>query len=252
MGTNAPPSWSHVTGHLVFDVKMNFTRKARWALDGHKTSNPIGSTYAGVVSRESVRIAFTNAALNGLGIFAADVRNAYLQASSSQKDYIICGPEFGLENVGKVSLIQRALYGGKAAGKDFRNHLRSCMRHLNFKSCPADPDVWMRPAMKADVSDYYEYILLYTDDAILISENAVDILRNKLGKYFELKPSSIGPPYLHLGSRVRKVSLDNEATAWTFSPSQYVQAAVKNIRSYLDDQDKYKMPMKADTPMNTS
>eukprot|EP00957_Ditylum_brightwellii_P135793 10357071-Ditylum_brightwellii.AAC.1 len=77
---------------------MNFTRKARWVLDGHKTANPIGSTYTGIVSRESVRIAFTYAALNDLSVCAADIQKAYLQASSSQKDYIICGPEFGLEN----------------------------------------------------------------------------------------------------------------------------------------------------------
>ena len=72
--------------------------------------------YAGVVSRESVRIAFTYAALNGVDVFAVDIRNTYLQAPSSQKDYIICGPEFGLENIGKVALIHRALYGGKSAG----------------------------------------------------------------------------------------------------------------------------------------
>jgi hypothetical protein len=51
-----------------------------------------------VVSRDSIRIAFTYAALNGLDVFAADIRNAYLQAPSSQKDYILCGPEFGIEN----------------------------------------------------------------------------------------------------------------------------------------------------------
>jgi len=28
-GIKAPPGWSRVTGHLVFDVKMDFTRKAR-------------------------------------------------------------------------------------------------------------------------------------------------------------------------------------------------------------------------------
>ena len=251
-GVRAPAGWSRVTGHLVFDVKMDFTRKARWVLDGHKTPDPIGSTHAGVVSRESVCIAFTYAALNDLDVYAADVRNAYLQAPSSQKNCIICGPEFGLENVGKVALIQRALYGGKSAGKDFRNYLRSYMRHLEFESCPADPDVWMRPAKKADGSTYYEYILLYTDDAVVISENAEQILRTKLDKYFELKPSSIGPPSIYLGARVRKVELDNGAKAWAFSPSQYVQAAVKNVEAYLDEQDKYKMPSKADTPMTTS
>jgi hypothetical protein len=104
-----------VTGHLVWDVKMDFTRKARWVLDGHKTPTPIGSTYAGVVSRDSIQIAFTYAALNDLGVSAADIRNAYLQAPSSQKDYILCGPEFGIENIGKIALIRRALYGGKSA-----------------------------------------------------------------------------------------------------------------------------------------
>ena len=53
-----------ITGHVVFDVKMDFTGKARWVLDGHKTLSPAGSTYAGVVSRESGKIAFTYAALN--------------------------------------------------------------------------------------------------------------------------------------------------------------------------------------------
>ena len=46
LGSSAPPGWSKVTGHLVFDVKMDFTRKARWVLDGHRTPDPIGSSYA--------------------------------------------------------------------------------------------------------------------------------------------------------------------------------------------------------------
>jgi hypothetical protein len=53
-GIQAPKGWHKVTGHLVWDVKMDFTRKARWVLDGHKTADPTGSTYAGVMSRESV------------------------------------------------------------------------------------------------------------------------------------------------------------------------------------------------------
>ena len=108
---------------------MDFTRQARYVLDGHKTEAPDISTYAGVVSKESIRIALTYAALNGLDVCAADIQNAYLQAPSSQKHYIICGPEFGHENIGKKALIKRALYGGKTAGRDFRNNLRECMKH---------------------------------------------------------------------------------------------------------------------------
>jgi Reverse transcriptase (RNA-dependent DNA polymerase) len=215
-------------GHLVYDVKIDFTRKARWVLDGHKTADPIGSSYAGVVSRESIRIAFTYAALNHLDVCAADIRNAYLQAPSSRKDYIICGAEFGLKHAGKVALIHRALYGGKTAG-----NLRSCMYHLHFGSCPADPDVRMRPAMKADGSTCYKYVFLYTDDALVTSENAEGILRREIGKYFELKEDSIGSPKIYLGARVRRVQLDNGVYACSFSSSQYVQAAVKNVEGYL-------------------
>ena len=99
-GVHVPHGWKQVTGHLVWDVKMDFTRKARWVLDGYKTLDLIGSTDAGVVSIESVHIALTYAALNDLDVFAVDIWNAYLQAPSSQKDYNICGPEFGVKNIG--------------------------------------------------------------------------------------------------------------------------------------------------------
>ena len=139
-------------------------------VDGRKTAlRPLGT-------RESVRIAFTYAALNKVDVWAADIMNAYLQAPTSESHYIICDLEFGLTNVGKKAKIVRALYGGKASGQDFRNNLRSCMQHLNFESCLANPDVLMRPASKADGTAYYEYVLLYTDDCLVVSENAERIL----------------------------------------------------------------------------
>ena len=69
-----------------------------------------------------------------LEITAADIQNAYLQAPSYEKYFIVCGAEFGLENVGKVSFITRALYGGKVAGRYFWHHLQDCMDHIGFTS----------------------------------------------------------------------------------------------------------------------
>ena len=74
--TPVPVGWKTATGHLIRDVKMDFTQKARWVLDGHCQGQPEGSTYAGVVSQESVRIALTNAALNKLDVIAGNIRNA--------------------------------------------------------------------------------------------------------------------------------------------------------------------------------
>jgi hypothetical protein len=128
-----------LSGHLIFDVKMNFTRKARWVKDGHLTPNPEGSIYAGDVLRESICIALTYAALNGIDVMAADIQNTFLQAPSTEKHCVVCGPEFG-EHCGKLAVIKPALYGGKSAGADFWNHLREYMMHLGFMSCKADPD----------------------------------------------------------------------------------------------------------------
>lgn len=246
-----PPGWSKASGHLIFDVKMSLERKARWVLDGHLTPDVDYSTYAGVVSRESVRIALTYAALNGLDVWAADIRNAYIQAPSSCQDYIICGPEFGLENIGRTALIRRALYGGKTAGRDFRNHLRECMMHLGFESCKADPDVWMRAATKADGSKYWEYVLLYVDDCLVMSEQCESVLRHEIGRYFELKEESIGEPEIYLGGRLRKVKLENGADAWAFGSSQYVQAAIKNLEVQLRTKG-IKLAMKANSPISTN
>ena len=74
-------------------------------------SDPIGYTYAKVFSRDSVCIYLTYAALNKIDVLAADIQNAYLQANSSKKHYVICGAEFGLDNFGKIALIRQTLYG---------------------------------------------------------------------------------------------------------------------------------------------
>ena len=128
------------------------------------------------------------------------------------------------------------------------------MHFINFTSCPADPDVWMRPAIKSDGTKCYDYVLLYVDDALVVSENAESIMRNELRRYFELKEESIGPPDHYLGGKVRKVQLGNGVNVWAFSSSQYVHTAVKNAEAYLDSQDSkhWKMPNKADTPLTTT
>ncbi len=244
-----PPGWTRSSGHLIFDVKMDFTRKARWVKDGHRTPDAITPSYAGVVSRDSIRIALVYAKLLGLGICGGDIRNAFLQAPSSEKHYIVCGPEFGLEYVGRCALIRRALYGGKVAGADFWHHLRSCMNHLGFTSSRADPDVWFRRAKRTTGEEYYEYVLLYVDDVLVISERAEQVLRKEIGQQFVLKEESIGKPTQYLGGKLREVTLENGVSAWSFSSTQYVQAAVKNVEEYLSSKGE-KLVAKAPTPLS--
>ena len=62
------------------------------------------------------------------------------------------------------------------------------MWELGYKSCDADPDMWMkneyRPKYKLE---YYSYILCYVDDILCIHHDPDDIL-NKHNRYVPLKP----------------------------------------------------------------
>ena len=92
------------------------------------------------MSRESVRISFAHDALNELQAFADDARNDYLKASSSEKNYTICGAEFGLENIGNIALVRKSVHSSKEVERYFRHHLRHCMPHLNFRPHLNDTD----------------------------------------------------------------------------------------------------------------
>ena len=104
-GADTPVGHKKIACHMVFDIKPDFTRKARLVAGGHMTDPPSSMTYASVVSRESVRIALTLAALNGLEVLSADIGNAYLNARTKEKLYIICGPEFGEQLLGGLLLL---------------------------------------------------------------------------------------------------------------------------------------------------
>ena len=82
--------------------------------------------------------------MTGTPCKAGDVRNAYLQVPTSEKHFVICGPEFGIENIGKKAIITQALYGGNVAGRNFWHHLRICMKFLGFEYSQPDPDILMR------------------------------------------------------------------------------------------------------------
>jgi hypothetical protein len=191
----------------------------------------------------------TYAALLGLPLVGADIRNAYLQAPTSEKHFIICGPEFGIENIGCVALIRRALYGGKTAGSDFWHHLCHCMSQLGFTSSRAGPDVWFCQSKRSTGEEYYEYVLLYVDDVLCISERAEQVLCQEIGQNFILKKESTGKPTQYLGGKLREVTLENGVSAWAFGSTQYVQAAVRNVEEYLQKKGE-KLVAKAPTPLS--
>lgn len=122
-----------------------------------------------------------------MDVCEADIKNACLQVTPYQKHYIICELEFSIENLGKKVLNIRALYGRKTTGRDFRKHLKKCMKYLGFTFCLVDIDFWMIPETKSCGTYYWKDVLLYTYDMLYVSERAGRIIWDEIGKYFLIK-----------------------------------------------------------------
>ena len=108
------------------------------------------------------------------------------------------------------------------------------MKFLGFEYSQADTDDWMRESIqKYGSTKYYEYVLLYTDDFLVISNQGDTVLCKEIGMYFNFKESSIGPPTQYHGGKLREVELENVQKCWSFGLKQHVEAAVKNVTEYL-------------------
>ena len=105
--------------------------------------------------------------------------------------------------------------------------------------------------MKDYSNNYYQYVLLYTNDIMVIMQNPEDFIRNELGKIFVLKPNSIGPLTQYLVNKVSYVTLDNGQNSWSFRSSQYFQDAVKNVIDMLAQEWKT-LPKSAKSPRTSN
>jgi hypothetical protein len=112
-----PKGYQKLRVHLVFDVKHDGRHKARLVADGHLTGEPVESVYSGVVSLRSLRLITFLAELNQLELWGADIGNAYLEAETKEKLYIVAGDEFG-DRKDHILLIHKALYGLKTRERD--------------------------------------------------------------------------------------------------------------------------------------
>ena len=129
--------------------------------------------------------------------------------------------------MGKHAAIVPALCGGKSTGADHWRRALSNMEDIGFSSCKANPDFWIRPALKSNMVEHYQHDLLCTYGILAIMEEPETFLRQKLGKRLTLKEKPIGSLEQCLWSKVSLVALENGVKCCSFSSSQCAQAAVK-------------------------
>lgn len=142
-GSKQPIASKWIPCHMIFNVKMDFMQKAKFVAGGHITDPPTSITYSSIVACDSVHLTFLIAALNDLEILSANVRNAYLKATTKEKVHTTCGFEFGQQYQGCFAIIQKALYGLKSSGAAWCTMFAGTLQDIGYKASLADPDVWL-------------------------------------------------------------------------------------------------------------
>jgi hypothetical protein len=225
--------FQEISCHMIFSIKMDgkFTRKSRLVAGGHTTDPPTSITYSSVVSRDTVRIAFTIAALNDLDVMSCDIGNAYLNAPCREKIWCKAGTEFGSDK-GKVMKIVRALYGLKSSGASWRAMFAQTLSDLDYVSSKADPDLWLKAKTKPNGDEYYSYVLVYVDD-VMHFDHEPHIFMSQLEGIYRLKDKAEAPDR-YLGANIDKVQTTDGNIAWSMSSHEYLTNAIKNLETQLE------------------
>ena len=133
--------------------------------------------------------------LNNLELWGADIGNAYLEASTEEKLYIVAGPEFE-DWEGYMLTFSKALYGQKTSGKRWAETLHDILKDMNFIPSRADQCIWLKKNIKLNI---YEYIAVYVDDLCIAAQDPKEII-NILKSKYHLKVKGDGPLTYHLGA----------------------------------------------------
>jgi Reverse transcriptase (RNA-dependent DNA polymerase) len=224
---NAPSGYKKIRVHFVFDVKHDGRHKGRLVADGHLTDIPLESVYSGVVSLRGFRLVLFLGQLNGLEVWSTDIGNAYLEAMTSEKVYIIAGPEFG-ELEGHILVIHKALYGLRSSGARWHDKFADCLRDQGFQQCKAEPDIWLR-----EKDGIYEYIAVYVDDLAIAMKNPHEFISVLESKYkFKLKGT--GPIEVHLGMTFQR----DEEGDLCISSAKFIEKMIGTYEKFFGEKPK--------------
>ena len=237
-GEKMPIGFKEITCHMIFDVKFDLTRKARYVGGGHLTKVSPSMSYSSVVSRDSVRIMFLVAALNDLNIEMCDIGNAYLNAETRERVWFRAGSEWGSSRAGCQVMIVRALYGLKTSGAEWKKTFAEYIKHtLGYDPCiGADDNIYLRAEKTGDGHEYYSYIVVYVDDVLCIHQHPDRVL-SMINRDYRLKEPP-EPPSMYLGADISKYHIPGSPPGtycWAMSADSHIQKALDIVKNRLKE-----------------
>ena len=229
--------YQEIKCHVIFEMNMYFTWKARLVANGSKTEAPVSLTYSRVVSRESVRLVFWITALNDLDVTAYDIGNAYINAPCKEKIWFKSCEECG-DHQGKVMILVQALYGIKTLGASCQSMFKEFIEmNRHFKSSQIDPNLLIRRNRRGNGTDYYELLLAYVDDVLAKIQSPESKMKD-IGLAFDIKDNKYGPPTAYFGADVQPLQMSDGKYEWTIKCVSYVVVAVQTIKFFLSEDNR--------------
>jgi hypothetical protein len=223
-----PDGHKKIRVHLIYAVKHDGRHKARLVADGHLTDVPVDSLYSGIVSLKGLCMLIFLAKLNGLQTWATDIGDAYLEAKTSEKVYIIAGPEFGALQ-GNTLIIHKALYDGlRTSGLRWHERFSIVLRSEGFVPCIAEPDIWMR-----EKHGVYEYIAVHVDDLVFAMHDP-QAFAKRLHDVHKFKLKGTGEIAFHLGCDFYR---DKDGTL-CMQPRKYIEKMVSGYERMFGEKPK--------------
>ena len=118
---------------------------------------------------------------------------------------------------------------------------------MGYVPTKADPDVWIRLAVKPCEFRCYEILLCYVDDVLIISEETLKTMKG-IQRTFKLKDDKISEPEDYLGASLAQMMMSDGSNCWSMSLEKYVKAPVANVEEKLSKSNK-RLPSRCNTPL---
>jgi hypothetical protein len=113
----------------------------------------------------------------------------------------------------------------------------------------------MKQSQKPSVFKYWEYVLCYVVDVLVISHEP-QVTVNTIGKHVALKDSSVASPSTNLGANVFK-HMDHDGNqdgpqqeVWAMSPNECVKEAIQEVERELSYSKSF-LPKWVETPLSS-
>ena len=109
----------------------------------------------------------------------------------------------------------------------------------------------MGPATKADGTKYYEYVLVYVDDILTMSEKPEEIMQSLMNEStFKGGADGVVPPTVYLGAKLEWKEDIMGRGCWSMTSYKYVNAAIQAVKDRLKECNDRTLPSRAATPMS--